>query len=414
MKDDQYNDAHWFQVLVRAVEAASSGIIITDPHQPDNPIVYANPAFERITGYSAEEAIGRNCRFLQGTDRNQPALEEVRAAIREERKCRVVVRNYRKDGTLFWQKLSISPVRDERGRLTHFVGVQADITERKLTEDRLAHQALHDSLTGLANRALFLDRLQHALARIERHGGQLALLFIDLDDFKIINDSLGHEAGDQLLVSMAERLSSHLRLEDTVARLSGDEFAVLLEDTTRDGAVRLVERIAERLGDPFVFDDQEVFVTASVGIALGETTTSTNPQELLRRADLATYRAKHSGKAHHAVYEEEMNAEALGRLQTRTELRRAVERREFEVYYQPQVELVTGKSLLMEALVRWRHPRQGLMRPGAFLPVAEETGLIVPIGRSVLREACRQAKLWQELYPSEPSLGVREPLVEGA
>jgi diguanylate cyclase (GGDEF)-like protein/PAS domain S-box-containing protein len=407
VKDDHnYDDAYYSsQVLRRALEALSHGITITDPHQPDNPIVYANAAFEHLTGYSAEEAIGRNCRFLQGSERNQPSLEEVRAAIREERECRVVVRNNRKDGTLFWQDLSISAVHDEQGRLTHFVGVHIDITERKLEQDRLAHQALHDPLSGLPNRILFLDRLQHALALIERHGGQLAVLFMDLDDFKIINDSLGHEAGDRLLVSVTERLSSRLRAEDTAARLSGDEFAFVLEDSTRNEAVRLAERIAQMLRDPFVLGGREVFVSASIGIALGEATTSTDGQELLRRADLAMYRAKRSGKATYALFEEEMDR-ALRSLETRTELRRAVEREQFVVHYQPQIDLLTGKPRLMEALVRWEHPRQGLVRPAEFLDVAEETGLIVPMGRWVLREACRQAKRWQELYPSQPPLGV--------
>jgi diguanylate cyclase (GGDEF)-like protein/PAS domain S-box-containing protein len=407
VKNDHYNDDAYYssQVLGRALEAVSHGITITDPHQPDNPIVYANAAFEHLTGYSAEEVIGRNCRFLQGSERDQPSLEEVRAAIREERECRVVVRNYRKDGTLFWQELSISAVRDEQGRLTHFVGVHADVTERKLEEARLAHQALHDPLTGLPNRTLFLDRLQHALALIEPHGGQLAVLFMDLDDFKIINDSLGHMAGDRLLVSVAERLSSHLRAEDTAARLSGDEFAFVLEDSGLNGAVRLAERLAQVLRDPFVLDGREVFVSASIGIALGEATTSTEAQELVRRADLAMYRAKRSGKARYALFEEEMDR-ALRSLEARTELRRAVEREEFVVHYQPEIDLLTGRPLLMEALVRWEHPRQGLVRPAEFLDVAEETGLIVPMGRWVLREACIQAKRWQELYPSQPPVGV--------
>jgi len=404
--DHNYNDAYYSsQVLGRALEALSHGITITDPHQPDNPIVYANAAFEHLTGYSAEEAMGRNCRFLQGSERNQPSLEEVRAAIREERECRVVVRNYRKDGTLFWQELSISAVRDEQGRLTHFVGVHADVAERKLEQDRLAHQALHDPLTGLPNRTLFLDRLQHALVLIEGYGGQLAVLYMDLDDFKIINDSLGHQAGDRLLVSVAERLSSHLREEDTAARLSGDEFAFVLEDSARNGAVRLAERMERVLRDPFVLGGREVFVSASIGIALGEATTSTDAQELLRRADVAMYRAKRSGKARYVLFEEEMDR-ALRSLEARTELRRAVEREEFVVHYQPEINLRTGKPLLMEALVRWEHPRQGLVRPAEFLDVAEQTGLIVPMGRWVLREACHQAKRWQELYPSQPPLGV--------
>ena len=407
MKDDHfYDDAYyWSQVLGRALETVSHAITITDPHQPDNPVVYANAAFEHLTGYSAEETIGRNCRFLQGPERDQPSLEEVRSAIREERECRVMIRNYRKDGTLFWQDLSISAVRDEQGRLTHFVGVHADVTERKLEQDRLAHQALHDPLTGLPNRTLFLDRLQHALALIERLGGQLAVLFMDLDDFKIINDSLGHEAGDRLLVSVAERLSSHLREKDTAARLSGDEFAFVLEDSACYGAVRLAERMEQVLRDPIVLGGREVFVSASIGIALGEATTTTDAQELVRRADMAMYRAKRSGKARYALFEEELDR-ALRSLEARTELRRAVEREEFVVNYQPEIDLRTGKPLLMEALVRWEHPRQGLVRPAEFLDVAEETGLIVPMGRWVLREACHQAKRWQELYPSQPPLGV--------
>jgi diguanylate cyclase (GGDEF)-like protein len=296
--------------------------------------------------------------------------------------------------------LSISPVRDEQGRLTHFVGVHADVTERKLEQDRLAHEAWHDSLTDLPNRTLFLDRLQHALARIERHGGRLAVLFMDLDDFKIINDSLGHEAGDRLIVSVGERLSSHLREEDTVARLAGDEFAVVLEGSARDEAVRFAERIAQVLREPFVLDGREVFVRASIGIALGGAATNTEALELLRQADLAMYRAKRSAEARHVVFEEAMNAEALRRLQTRARLEQAVEREEFLVHYQPQVELATGKTLLMEALVRWKHPHRGLLRPGSFLPTAEQTGFVVPMGRLVLREACHQAKGWQELYRS--------------
>jgi len=267
--------------------------------------------------------------------------------------------------------LSISPVRDEQGRLTNFVGVHADVTKRKLEQDRLAHQALHDSLTGLPNRTLFLNRLKHAL--IERHDGPLAVLLMDLDDFKIINDSLGHLAGDRLLASVAERLASHLRAEDTVARLSGDEFAFVLADSTHNDAVRLAQLVAQTLRDPFDLGGREVFVSASIGIALGEATSSANAQELLRRADLAMYRAKHSGKASYVLFEEEMDR-VLRSLETRTELRRAVEREEFVVHYQPQIDLLTGKPLLMEALVRWEHPNQGLVRPGEFLNVAEETG----------------------------------------
>ena len=294
----------WFHMLERAVEAARNGILITDPNQPDNPIVYANPGFERLTGYSAEEAIGRNCRFLQGADRDQPVLDEIRAALREERECRVVVRNYRKDGTLFWQALSISPVRDEDGRLTHFVGVQDDITERKMAEEKLAYQALHDPLTDLPNRVLFMERLQHALLRVARHQESIAVLFLDLDNFKDINDRFGHEVGDQLLVAVAKRLKGYLRSVDTAARLGGDEFMVLLDKITDEkDATRVADRILEGLRTPFASEEGALSVAASIGIALSTHGSENRPRELLRFADRAMYQSKRKGKSHYTIFE---------------------------------------------------------------------------------------------------------------
>jgi diguanylate cyclase (GGDEF)-like protein len=275
-----------------------------------------------------------------------------------------------------------------------------DITDRKHAEEKLLHDALHDELTGLPNRALFMDRLRQSMDRSRREPERLtAVLFLDLDRFKIVNDSLGHLVGDDLLIQIAGSLAAALRPSDTIARVGGDEFAILLEGGRDVGdAVRVAERIHERLTAPIVLGSQELFASASIGIAV-HTPEYKRPEDLLRDADTAMYRAKSSGRACHVVFNKVMHRFVMARLQLETDLRRAVERGQLRVYYQPFVDLASGEVTGFEALLRWLHPRRGLLPPEEFLEVAEETGLIVPMGRFVLLEGCRQIRELQLKHP---------------
>ena len=305
-------------------------------------------------------------------------------------------RYIRKDGSVVWILLNGSLVRDEEGGPLYFIAQVQDISGRKRAEDQLQRQAFHDALTGLPNRKLFMDRLRHALERTRRRRGQkVAVLFMDLDGFKVVNDSLGHEAGDLLLTVVAQRLGRILRPEDTLARFGGDEFVVLLDEVGGpEEAVLVAERIIEELGRPFVIEGQEIFVSVSVGIGIGDARTKT-PEYLIRDADTAMYRAK-EGRSGYRIFEPAMYERAKRRLELENELRRAIERGEFVVRYQPIVDLQADEVWGVEALVRWEHPERGLLDPSEFMAVVEEGGLIVPLGERVLEEACSQAKRWQE------------------
>jgi diguanylate cyclase (GGDEF)-like protein/PAS domain S-box-containing protein len=308
-----------------------------------------------------------------------------------------------RDGSYVWVLARGLAVRDDTGVCYRMAGSQSDITERKRTEQQLVHDAFHDGLTGLPNRALFLDRLSQAIrVAAKRRDAGFAVLFLDLDRFKVINDSLGHLVGDRLLVEMARRLETCVRPEDTVARLGGDEFALLLDDLVDPSmALRVAERSQREAARSWSIDGHEGVTTVSIGIALSESGYE-KPEDVLRDADIAMYRAKGLGKARHAVFDTEMHARSMAVLELEMDLRRAIDRRELSVYYQPIVSLVDGCLQGFEALVRWHHPERGLILPEEFVPLAEETGLIVPIGDIVLASVARELASWRRLYPEFP------------
>ena len=374
--------------------------------EADGTVRYVSPAVQRVTGYKPEEQVGTNAfGSVHPDDREQALNTFAKVLKRPGLHPPLEFRVPHKDGSWRYLEHVVNNLLDDpavRGVVVN----SWDVTERKTLVEQLSYQAFHDLLTGLPNRALFMDRLEHALTRADRRGSKVAVLFTDLDNFKVINDSLGHKVGDQLLVAVAERLKACLRPEDTAARLGGDEFTILVEDVAGVGeVVQIAERIAEILRPPFALGEQEVFATVSTGIALNSSAQE-QPADLLRHADLAMYRAKRRGKARYEVFEPSMDAKVVERLILETGLRRALVRQQFRVYYQPIVALENGKVAGVEALVRWEHPQRGLLLPEAFLSVAEETGLIVRIGQWVLREAVKQARIWQERYPGTPPLTV--------
>ncbi|MCU1289673.1 MAG: diguanylate cyclase/phosphodiesterase with and sensor(s) [Acidobacteria bacterium] len=391
-----------FHLVTRATNDAIWDWDLTTEH------IWWNEGFQKLFGYQAEE-VGSGVESW--TSRIHP--EDIERVTRDINRLidsrqpnwQGEYRFRRADGSYAFV-INRGYVVYENNKSVRMIGSMMDVTERKSLEEQLTHQALHDPLTKLANRVLFSNRVEHALAKIDRNKNSVAVLFLDLDNFKAVNDSLGHAAGDALLLSVADRLRVCLRNSDTPARLGGDEFAILLEETKHtEEAVMVAERIKDVLRTPFSIEGKEVFVGTSIGVAIAADA-SIDSEKLLRNADVAMYTAKSQGKGHYVIFEDKMHEMLMERIEIETDLRRAIDNEEFVLHYQPIIDLQTQRVTGMESLVRWNHPEQGLIYPGKFIPVAEETNLIVPLGKWILREACTQAQVWRKEYAGDIELSI--------
>ncbi len=372
-------------------DSTSEGVLITDP---DLHIVAVNRAFREVTGWTEEEVLGKTPSVLRSGRHGKTFYDGMWASIRETGRWQGEIWNRRKDGGIFPELLTVSAVRDEEGRVTHYAGVFSDISAAKASEARIEHVAHHDPLTGLPNRLLFHSRVEHAVSHARRLSKRTAVLLLDLDRFGSVNETLGHRAGDELLVKVAQRLGLVVRAENTLARLGADEFGLLLDETAQAHDAGLVaERLLSILGEPFLLLGQELFVTASVGIALFPDD-GDGHAALLRSAGSALRRSRARGRHGYEFYTSEVTGASLERLALETSLRRALTRDELVLHFQPQLSLATGAVVGLEALVRWRHPERGLLAPAEFLPVAEDAGLMEALDEQVLGAACRQASLW--------------------
>lgn len=373
-------------------EAASEGIVIFDP---DYNILAVNQAFSRVTGYEQEDMVGRKVTDIASSRDARRHFQVIHQALEQTGCWEGELVETRKNGELYPQWLHLSVVRDIAGNMSHIVGFFADLSARRQSEERMRYLTHYDELTGLANRSLFKERLHEANQRVRQGGRSLALLHINLDRFKLLNDSLGHEVADQLLKQVSRRLGSTLPEADTIARLSGDEFAVLFDSYgSLSSLTRVTTRLLAKLRTPISVAGHELVVSASVGISLLPDS-AREISALVNQANIAMQHAKHLGGNNFQFFTESLQASTLERLQLEIQLRRAIEGRQLEVFYQPKLSLATGRLDAAEALVRWRHPERGMVPPGDFISLAEETGLIVSIGEIVLREACRQACEWQ-------------------
>ncbi len=379
--------------LTKAVEQSSSVIMITDTK---GKIEYVNPKLRHVTGYSVEEIIGKNPRILKSGKTSSGVYTELWDHITSGKEWYGELCNKKKNGELYLESVSISPIRNSKDEITHILKVSDDITERKKAEKTIHQMAYYDALTGLPNRILFSDRLGQSLEHARRTKKAQAVMFIDLDNFKLINDTMGHAMGDNLLKSVAEELKNSVRAGDTVSRAGGDEFTVLITSLNCEKDVEMIaEKIISAFRKPFVFGGHELNVTTSIGIAIYPTD-GKDEEILLRNADTAMYHAKEQGKNNYKRYDNSLHEKVTKKLLIDTKLRTALDKEQFVLYYQPQIDIYTREVIGMEALLRWQHPELGLVPPMDFIMNAEGSGMIVPISEWVLFTACSQVKTWQD------------------
>ena len=376
------------------IHYTNEGIIITNR---EDEIVFVNPAFTRITGYEAAEAVGQKTSFLRSSKHKSGFYADMWQAINEHDHWQGEIWNRRKNGEVFPIWMTINPIYDSVGELVQYVGIFTDITSVKQAEAELDHLAHHDPLTDLPNRLLFMTRLSYSLRSASRNKQMCAVLYVDLDRFKLINDSLGHDVGDGVLQAVAQRFKRQIRDSDMIARLGGDEFVMLLDGIENPlDASLIADKIINSLESPLIVGDHEFVLTCSIGIATFPRDGNT-VEDLLRDADSAMYQAKKSGQNNIVFYSEDMTQKAYKRIKLYSDLRLALRHQQFELYFQPQIDMQTGKLQGAEALIRWNHPSNGFTGPMSFIQEAEESGLILPIGEWVLQEACRCMQDWLQL-----------------
>lgn len=388
----QKKDEENLRLLSQVFKCSNDAITITSPNAE---IIDVNDSFAEITGYTREEVIGKGMNIMKSGKHNKEFYREMWKSLLKTGQWSGEIWDRRKNGEIYPKWVSISSITDDLNQTIYYISIFSDITVIKQAEEKLRRLAHYDMLTNLPNRVLFIDRLENALHRSKRYDNLLAVMFLDLDGFKLINDTLGHRAGDKLLIEVAERLSDSIRKSDTAARLGGDEFTVIMLDISGMSSASIIaERIINSLSKPYLINEKEVYVTASIGIAIYPYD-GYDTENLIKNADTAMYHAKEMGKNNYQFFSEEMNNRVKQRMEMETNLRHAIERNEFIMYYQPQVNSTTGEIIGLEALLRWNHPEYGLLSPIRFIPTAEESGLILPIGEWTVEEVCRQIKEWE-------------------